>query len=240
MRIALMVIRNILIAPYLFIRLLYYAKHYSGDYMPGFLWSKKIAWHAIKGGNIVLEVKGEDNIPKEDGFIYYPNHQGLFDSLTFYASSPKPFAAVIKKEAANVILLKQVIQATGSLSIDREDIRQSMKVINQMAEEVVAGRNYLIFAEGTRGKNGNVPGEFKGGSFKAAQKAKCPIVPCALMNCYIPFDRQSIRKVTVKLIYLKPMYYEEYKDMKTVDIATEVRRRIVEAIEKEEAGDSVM
>ena len=137
-------------------------------------------------------------------------------------------------------MLKQVIQATGSLPIDREDIRQSMKVINQMAEEVVAGRNYLIFAEGTRGKNGNVPGEFKGGSFKAAQKAKCPIVPCALMNCYIPFDRQSIRKVTVKLIYLKPMYYDEYKDMKTVDIATEVRRRIVEAIEKEEAGDSVM
>ena len=72
--------------------------------------------------------------------------------------------------------------------------------------------------------------EFKPGSFKAAQKAKCPIVPCALINCFIPFDVQSIRRVTVKLIYLKPMYYEEYKDMKTVEIAAEVKRRIVEAI----------
>lgn len=230
MRIALMVFRNILRAPYLFIRLLIYAKRYNGDYMPGFLWAKKISNHAIKSGNITLEVHGEENIPKEDGFIYYPNHQGLFDSLTFFSSSPKPFAAVIKKEAKDIILLKQVIQATGSLPIDREDIRQSMQVINQITEEVKAGRNFLIFAEGTRGKNGNVPGEFKGGSFKAAQKAKCPIVPCALLNCFIPFDKQSIRKVTVKLIYLKPMYYEEYKDMKTVDIATEVKRRIVEAI----------
>jgi len=230
MRIALMVLYNLWRVPYLFIRLCFYAKHYNGDYMPGFLWAKKISKCAIKGGNITLEVHGEENIPKEDGFIFYPNHQGLFDSLTLFASCPKPFATVIKKEAANVVLLKQVIQATGSQAIDREDIRQSMTVIQKMSEEVKQGRNYLIFAEGTRGKNGNVPGEFKGGSFKAAQKARCPIVPCALINCFIPFDQNSIRKVTVKLIYLQPMYYEEYQNMKTVEIAAEVKRRIVEAI----------
>lgn len=230
MRIVLMVIRNILRAPYLFIRLVRYAKNYNGDYMPGFLWAKKISKHAIKGGNIVLETYGEENIPEEDGFIFYPNHQGLFDSLTFYASSPKPFAVVIKKEAKNVILLKQVLQATGSLAMDREDIRQSMQIINQVTEEVKQGRNFIIFAEGHRSRQGNVPQEFKAGSFKAAQKARCPIVPCALINCFIPFDRQSIRKVTVKLIYLKPMYYEEYQHMKTSEIAEEVKRRIVEAI----------
>ena len=72
--------------------------------------------------------------------------------------------------------------------------------------------------------------EFKAGSFKAAQKAKCPIVPCALINCFIPFDENSIRPVTVKLIYLKPMYYEEYQSMKTVEIAEDVKRRIEAAI----------
>jgi len=230
MRIALMVIANILLVPYLFIRLLWTAKRYKGDYNPGFKISKLIAKRAIWGGNIKLEVHGLENVPQEDGFMFYPNHQGLFDSLTFYASSPKPFAAVIKKEAKDVILLKQVLQATGSLAMDREDVRQSMQVINQIAEEVKAGRNYLIFPEGHRSHEGNKVQEFKPGSFKAAQKAKCPIVPCALINCFIPFDRQSIRRVTVKLIYLKPMYYEEYKDMKTVEIAEIVRGRIIEAI----------
>lgn len=230
MRIALMVLANILLVPYLFIRLLWNAKRYKGDYNPGFKISKLIAKRAIWGGNIKLEVHGVENVPQEDGFIFYPNHQGLFDSLTFYASCPKPFAAVIKKEAKNVILLKQVLQATGSLAMDREDVRQSMQVINQIAEEVKTGRNYLIFPEGHRSHEGNKVQEFKPGSFKAAQKAKCPIVPCALINCFIPFDRQSIRRVTVKLIYLKPMYYEEYGGMKTVEIAQEVRRRIVEAI----------
>ena len=105
-----------------------------------------------------------------------------------------------------------------------------MRVINQVAEEVKGGRNYIIFAEGHRSKNGNKLLEFKGGSFKAAQKAKCPIVPCALINSFIPFDENSIRPVTVKLIYLKPMYYEEYQHMKSNEIAAEVKRRIEEAI----------
>lgn len=234
MRIALMVLRKLYLVPFLFFKLWLAGKKYKGDYMPGYLAAKAIATHGIQAGNITIEVHGIENIPSKDGFIFYPNHQGLFDVLTFLYSCPKPFAFVIKKEAKDIILLKQVIAATGSLAMDREDIRQSMKVINQVAEEVKQGRNYIIFAEGTRSKQGNKLLEFKGGSFKAAQKAKCPIVPCALINSFVPFDENSIRPVTVKLIYLPPMYYEEYQSMKTNEIAAEVKRRIEEAIAKYE------
>lgn len=230
MRIALMVIRKIYLVPYLFFKLWLAEKRYDGDYMAGFLAAKKIATHGIQAGNITIEVHGIENIPKEDGFIFYPNHQGLFDVLTFFYSCPKPFAFVIKKEAKNIILLKQTIEATGSLAMDREDIRQSMQVINQVAKEVENGRNYIIFAEGHRSREGNKLLDFKGGSFKAAQKAKCPIVPCALINSFVPFDENSIRPVTVKLIYMKPMYYEEYQNMKSGEIAAEVKRRIEETI----------
>ena len=34
--------------------------------------------------------------------------------------------------------------------------------------------------------------------------------------------------------FLKPMLYEEYKDMKTVEIAAEVKRRIEEVIKENE------
>lgn len=234
MRILLMVLRKLFLVPIYFYRICKAAKNYSGDYMPGFLVAKAISNHAIPAGNITLEVHGVEKLPEKDGFIFYPNHQGLFDSLTFYSSSPRPFACVIKKEAKDVFLLKQVLQATGSLAMDREDVRQSMQVINQMAEEVKTGRNYLIFAEGHRSREGNKVQEFKAGSFKAAQKSKCPIVPCALINSFVPFDENSIRKVTVKLIYLDPIYYDEYKDMKTNEIAEEVRSRIVETIARYE------
>ena len=114
--------------------------------------------------------------------------------------------------------------------IDREDIKQSMQVIINVTKEVKAGRNYLIFAEGTRSKNGNHPQEFKGGSFKAAMKAKCPIVPVALIDSFKPFDTNTISQVTVQVHFMEPLYYEDYKDMKTTEIASTVHDRIQKKI----------
>lgn len=229
-RIVLMVTRLILRAPYYVFRIWRLGRGENIDYAKSFAYIKKVTKIANRAGRVVIEAHGVENIPKEDGFIFFPNHQGLFDGLVFLESCPRPFAYVTKKEARNVILLKQVGDALGVVAIDREDIRQSMQVINQVAEEVKGGRNFLIFPEGTRSKMGNQLLDFKGGSFKSAQKAKCPIVPCALIDSFKPFDEKSIKKVTVKLIYLPPLYYEEYKDMKTVEIAAEVKRRIEEAI----------
>ena len=77
--------------------------------------------------------------------------------------------------------------------------KQSMQVIIQVTKEVKAGRNYLIFAEGTRTKDPNKSMNLKGGSFKPAVKAKCPIVPVALIDSYKSFDTKSIEKVNVQV-----------------------------------------
>ena len=116
--------------------------------------------------------------------------------------------------------------------LDRNDVRQALQIINSVANEVQKGRNYLIFAEGTRSKNGNRIGEFKGGSFKAATKAKCPIVPVALIYSFKPFDTKSMSPVTVQVHFLEPMYYNEYKEMRTTEIAEIVHDRIQETILK--------
>lgn len=233
-RIAYMVLREPFRAVYYFSKICKCSRDESISYETGYEWIRKTSILANKAGRVTIESHGTENIPDKDGFVIFPNHQGLFDMLAVFASCHRPFAFVLKKEVSNIILLKQVSKALGSLAIDREDIRQSMTVIQTMTEEVKKGRNFLIFAEGTRSRQGNVPLEFKGGSFKSAVKAKCPIVPCALINSFVPFDQKGCKPVTVKVIYLKPMEYEEYRGMKTVEIAEEVRRRIVEAIAKYE------
>ena len=235
-RIALMVFRLLYKAFYYFYHICKCASREDISYEEGFRWIKRTTILANRAGRVKIEAHGLENLPEKDGFIMFPNHQGLFDVLVFFESCPRPFAFVIKKEAADIILLKQVRKALGSLVMDREDIRQSMKVIQTMAEEVKKGRNFLIFPEGTRSRQGNHTLEFKGGTFKSAVKAKCPIVPCALIDSFIPFDESSIRPVTVHLYYLKPLYYEEYQNMKTTQIAEEVKRRIDEAIAAHEAS----
>ena len=211
-RIILMVVTNLFFVIVCWPKLCRMAAH-PERYTKEERWKHLQFWveRACKGGRIILEAHGQEKLPEEP-FILYPNHQGMFDVLAFLATSPRPFTFVFKKEAANLPLVKQVVRALHAYAIDREDIRQSMTVIQSMTEDVKNGRNFLIFAEGTRSRQGNKLLDFKGGSFKSATKAKCPIVPCALIDSFKPFDENSIKPVTVKLFYLPPMYYEEYKD----------------------------
>lgn len=219
-------------AIYYIIKMDWMGKHdrYSEEERYAFV--KKITVMANKCGRVEIKAFGLENIPSENGFIFFPNHQGLFDVLGLLESCPNPFTIVMKKEAGNIILLKQVIRCLRGQLIDRDDIRQGLSVINRMAEDVKAGRNYVIFAEGTRTRNKNELLEFKGGSFKSAMLAKCPIVPVALIDSYKPFDENSIKRVTVQIHYLEPITYDKYQNMKSTEIAQLVKRRI-EAVIKE-------
>lgn len=233
-RIIMMVLRLFLKTPYYFYSINKCGKRKDISLEEAYACVKKVTKAANRAGRVKIEAFGLENIPKENGFIFFPNHQGMFDVLVFLDSCPVPFSFVIKKEASNVILLKQVVAALWAIPIDREDLKQSLQVIQQMTDEVKKGRNFLIFAEGTRSRKGNELLPFKGGTFKSAVKAKCPIVPCALIDSFKPFDEKSIAPVTVKLIYLKPLYYEEYAGMKTNEIAAEVKSRIEAAIKNYE------
>lgn len=226
-----MVLRNLIFVPYGWFKLYWCASHvdrYTEEERYAVL--KMIDGHAIRGGNVKIDAHGVENIPKKSGFMMYPNHQGMFDVLAILYACPIPFSVVIKKEAANIPFLKQVVACMKGFAMDREDIRQSMEVILNVTKEVKAGRNYVIFPEGTRSRMGNKLLEFKGGSFKAATKARCPIIPVALIDSFKPFDTGTISQVTVQVHFLPPIPYEEYKDMKTVEIAEEVKRRIEETI----------
>ena len=237
-RIIMMVLRNLIFVPHAWFKLCWYAAHvdrYTEQERYDLL--KYIDGRANKGGNLVIDAHGVENIPKENGFLFYPNHQGLYDVLAILQACPVPFSVVAKKEVADVPFLKQVFACMKAYIIDRDDIRQSMQVIINVTKEVKSGRNFLIFAEGTRSKNGNHPQEFKGGSFKAAVKSKCPIVPVALIDSYKSFDTGSIKPLTVQVHFLEPILYEEYKDMKSVEIAAEVRRRIEKTIQENGGWD---
>lgn len=232
-RIAYMVLRNFYRVPIWFYQLCSLCKPsdtHTEEEKYGFL--KKIVTKVNKTGRVTVECFGTEYIPKKDGFIMFPNHQGFFDSLALFETCPRPFGIVIKKEAVNWILVKQVVALIKGIGIDRNDIRSSLDVILQVTEEVKSGRNFLIFPEGTRSKNGNQLLPFKGGTFKSAVNCRCPIVPVALINCYKPFDIPSIRQETVQVHYLEPIYPEQYIGMKTKEIADLVHDKIQKEIDE--------
>lgn len=231
-RIVYVILKKIYVVPVWFARICKYSKSNKHTDEEKYQVLRDIVQKVNKGCNVEIVCTGKENLPKESGYILFPNHEGLFDVLLTVDTHERPISFVIKKELENTILLKQVIRLLNAKALDRSDVRQSMQVIIEMAQDVKKGKNYIIFPEGTRSKVPNKPDVFKGGTFKSAIKAKAPIVPVALIDSYKPFDINSTKKVTVQIHYLKPLYYEEYKEMKSTEIANRVREDIIKAIEQ--------
>lgn len=232
-RLAMVVLKNIHRIPGLYAKLCRYARR-PECYPEEERWAhiQKILQLVISSGNVELEITGMENIPTEGGFLMYGNHQGLFDVVALGSTCPMPLGAVLKKELANVPLIKQIIPCTKSFPMDREDVRQSLTVIQAVTEEVQKGRRYIIFPEGTRSKKGNRMGEFHAGSFRCAVKAKCPIVPLAFVDCFQVLDQKGGGYVKAQLHYLPAISYEEYQDMKASQVAAMVKERIQEALDQ--------
>ncbi|MBR5617793.1 MAG: 1-acyl-sn-glycerol-3-phosphate acyltransferase [Oscillospiraceae bacterium] len=231
-RIVLMVLRNIFKVPGLYAKLCRYAKN-PDKFPEQERWDhiRHILQLGVSTGNLDLQVTGTENIPAPgNGFMMYGNHQSLFDVVAIASTCPTPLGAVLKKELQGIPFVQQVIDCTKSYPMDREDVRQSLTVIQSVTEEVKNGRSYLIFPEGTRSKNGNQMGEFHGGSFRCALKAKCPIIPVVLIDSFKAFEQKDCKKLTVQLHYLEPIPYEEFAGMKATEVAALVKGRIEETI----------
>ena len=198
-----------------------------------------IMQHTVEASNVKIDVFGKENIPKEDGYIFYPNHQGIFDGFALVYACQKPFSPVIKQELTKVPIVNGIMNTMDPIPMQREDVRQSLKVILEVVERVRRKENCLIFPEGTRSKSSNNLSTFKGGSFKAAIKAKCPIVPVALIDCYRPFEEKSIKPIIVQVHILKPIDYEKYHMKTSTEIADMVKGQIENVIKNNKSATHV-
>lgn len=231
-RIILIVLRLLVKIPYYLIQL---HKHENGEKYSleeRFAFTQKFLGAITKAGRVNIECTGLENLPKEPGYLMAPNHQGLFDPVMIAVTHPTPCTAVIKKELMSAPIVRQIAIINNGIAMDRDDIRGSVKIIKQVGRNLKEGRTYFIFPEGTRSKLGNKMIEFKGGTFKSAKDAKCPIVPVACIDSYKVFDSKSIKKMTAQVHYLPAIYPEEIEGMSTVEIAELVQARVKAKIDE--------
>lgn len=195
--------------------------------------AKLIVDKIMKHSFIRTEVYGKDNLPQEGGYVMYSNHQGKYDMVGIMYGHDKPCTVVMDEIRSNLPVMKPFLAVVQGSTLDRNNMRSQAKTIKKLIEEVNEGRRYVIFPEGGYDHNGNNLQEFKAGSFKVSVRTKTPIVPVAIVDSYVPYSYNSLRMVTTQVHYLKPIEYEEYKDMTTEDIALMVRDRIEAKVQEQ-------
>ena len=184
-------------------------------------------------GGISTKAYGVENLPEEGGYMMYPNHQGKYDVFGILHTHEKPCSVVMDKKKSYTIFVKEAMDLVKGKRLEIDNVRQAMKIINEVSEEVSAGRRYILFPEGGyEFNNKNKVCDFKAGSFKIALKTKAPIVPVALIDSYRVFNSFWWGPVRTQVHYLKPIFFEEYGHMKTQEIAAMVQERITQKIDE--------
>ena len=219
-------------APYIVPKMSYQANHPEKfSEKQRYALAKHSVYLTNKTGKSTTEAYGHENLPKEGGYIMYPNHQGKYDVLGILITHEEPCSFVMDKNKSHTMLVREFIDLVQGKRLEKDNPRQGIVIINEVTKEVAAGRKYILFPEGGyKFNNRNKVCDFKAGSFKIALKSKAPIIPIALIDSYKVFNSFHLGNITTQVHYLEPITYDEYKDMKTHEIAALVKKRIEEKI----------
>lgn len=147
----------------------------------------------------------------ENGRLYVSNHRHIFDILVLIYLSEKPLVVISKKENIKVPFLAAHAKAIDVLFIDREDVRQSLKVCKEAGQLIQSGKDIVIFAEGTRSKDGNVA-PFKAALSSIVSYSKGETVLVCMHNTEFPLKWKWITypKVQVNVKFFEPLNYDYY------------------------------
>lgn len=192
-----------------------------------------------RNGFIRTLVYGAENLPAQGGYVMYANHQGKYDSLGIIGAHKQPCTIMIDAHRSKLPLTNEFIRLLQGSRLDKSNMKAQMGTILDVISQVKSGRRYIIFPEGGYYHNKNAVQDFLPGAFKCSIKSKSPIVPVALIDSYKPFGLNSIRPVTTQVHFLEPIYYEEYKEMTSTEIAALVRDKIKSAIDQACCGQKI-
>jgi len=172
----------------------------------------------IKSTGSIVEVKGINNLPVDNGICFIANHQSLFDIPLLMGWLDRPVGFVAKEELKKVPVINIWIVAINSVFINRDNPRLAIETINKGAEKIRQGYSMVIFPEGTRSRD-NTIADFKSGSIRLATVAGATLVPLTIMGTRDIFESgKKIHASKLVLTIHKPITKDDLEKIDKKDI----------------------
>jgi len=188
----------------------------------------------VRLGGWKLRVEGIENLPS-GGAVLVANHQSIVDIPMLLSAFPRPVGFLAKRELGEIPLFGKAMAAAGNLFVDRDNPRDSVRMLREAGTRLRGGRLVVVFPEGTRSMDGSI-GEFRPGGFYLAQKSGAPVVPVYLEGGHraLPKGGFRVRPAGLLIRVLPPLSREEGAGGSKDRIAAAVRARLVREGEKGE------
>ena len=194
---------------------------------------KGIVGMGVRAAGIRVEVSGLENVPAGVSCIFLSNHVSNLDPPVLLPVIPGMTSVLLKKELMRIPVLGTAMRMGKFVPVERGNNREAAKRSVEAAGEALrSGLHMLIFAEGTRSKDGRLA-NFKRGPFYLAEATGAPIVPVAISGTQTMMRKGSaaITPGVAKIVMLPAIYPAGYGTREELMVA--VRGAIAAALPAE-------
>jgi 1-acyl-sn-glycerol-3-phosphate acyltransferase len=156
---------------------------------------------------IAVNVKGGENVQAGQPYVFVSNHASLFDIPAVVHGIPVRIHIVYKKELEHIPFFGWGLKfGSNYIAIDRGRGPEAAESLDRAVEKIRGGKSVLLFAEGTRTKDGKLQ-PFKRGAFNLAVRAGVPVVPVTINGSYniLPKGTFKVNPGAITLILDKPI-----------------------------------
>jgi 1-acyl-sn-glycerol-3-phosphate acyltransferase len=149
----------------------------SAWFVPKF-WARSNNWLMEKIAGTRFTVEGLENIPK-GGYIFAPKHQSFWDVFGLLPCLNDP-VYILKRELTWIPLFGWYVMKQRMIPVNRGARGKVMLDVMRRAQaEMAAGRQLLIYPEGTRRQPG-APPDYKYGIARIYRDLGVPVVPVVM------------------------------------------------------------
>jgi 1-acyl-sn-glycerol-3-phosphate acyltransferase len=134
----------------------------------------------VRAAGIQVIVTGRENVPAGVSCIFLANHVSNLDPPVIMPEIPPMTSVLLKQELMKIPLLGTAMRMGKFVPVERSNSREAAKrSIVAATHTLESGLHMLVFAEGTRSKDGRLQ-PFKKGPFFLAEHTGAPIVPVVI------------------------------------------------------------
>ncbi len=191
------------------------------------IWFGRKAWGpwGLRLAGARLEVRALPRIP-EGPAIFVSNHESALDIWAIFAAMPRGFRFIAKQELFRLPVFGWYLGVGGHVPVDRGNHARAVASLRKAAEAVRAGTSLVIFAEGTRSRDGSIQ-PFKKGPFVLAMEAGVPVFPIAISGsgAVTPKAAIAVHPGTIRLAVGDPVRPADFADKEA--LLREVRARVI-------------
>ena len=137
----------------------------------------------LRAARVTVRVEGDLRPPDGGTCVYVSNHVSFLDILALLAELPGTVRFVFKAELMRIPVFGGALRASGHIRIERTNRAAAFTAYHRAAEALRQGRSAVVFAEGTRSRDGTLL-PFKRGPFVLAIAGQVPVVPVRVVGAW--------------------------------------------------------